>query len=55
MAASYTTREKNLLKRVSLRNQRMRVAPVPKGIKESIAEANLSVIRALEAKLAKVK
>lgn len=53
--ATFSTREKNLLKRIELRNQRMRVAPQPKGVKESIAEANLNVIRSLEAKIAKVK
>lgn len=52
MAKIFSRREKNLLKRVELRNQRMRVAPLAKNVVKSVADNNIEVLRSLESKVA---
>lgn len=54
MGKVFTRRQKNVLKRIDLLNQRLRVAPVTKNIVKTAADRNIEVLRSLEKKVAAV-
>lgn len=54
MGKVFTRRQKNVLKRTDLLNQRLRVAPVTKNIVKTAADRNIDILRSLEKKVAAV-